>query len=83
MLEASPAAQEIAASHDRTGPRSSLFHAHHSMLCTWSILLASGSTRNKFNFNPDKIAETARAAGLAVHPVTKARAKDEFLGVSL
>ena len=30
----------------------------------------------------DKIAETARAAGLFVHLVTKASSKDEFLGLS-
>ena len=73
--------QETAAPHDRRAaiPLVSCGPQH-----AWyvDIIVCIGLDANHTQLQTDKIAETALAAGLSVHPVTKASSKDEFLGLS-
>ena len=71
--------QEIAALHDRPAALPLVSCALQHALYV-DIVACIGLDANQVRCQTDKIADTARAAGFSVHPVTKANMIDEFLG---
>ena len=72
--------QEITASHGRRAAISLGSCAPHALYV--DSFACSGLDAKQVQLQTDKIAETARAESLAVHPVTIASSKDEMSGLS-
>ena len=76
MWKASPALRR-SLHYTTDEPRALLFRAHHNMLMYVDNIACTGLDSKQVQLQTDRIAETALAAGLADHPVTTARSRDE------